>query len=159
MRMSEYTPPKGADKILRLKMAQCIAERKPHESMVKVAERAGVASSTLFRCMKQEDFRELVKSLTDDMLVQYMPQVDKSMLKLATGWENADGSFEKPSVGAAQYLAQRGGRTEIGTRDKGFDDFLKKLDSEDREALEHYQREGYWPEDEATIMAEPEREQ
>ncbi len=150
MKMSDYTSPPRSDRVLRLKAAKCIAERKPHETMVSVAEKAGCNKASLYRWLDQEDFRDLVKTLTDDMLVEYMPQVDKAMVAKAL----------EGSVGAAQYLAQRGGRTEIGTRDKGLEDFLKKLDEGDREALEFFQREGYWPEEgQLLTMPAPEREQ
>ena len=74
MKMSDYKAPPRGDRVLRLRAAKCIAERKPHETMASVADKAGCDKSSLYRWLDQDDFRELVKTLTDDMLVEYMPQ-------------------------------------------------------------------------------------
>jgi len=124
----------------KLSAAAAMASRAPGEMMKDVAERAGVNVTTLRGYLKYDAFRELVVELTDNHLMEWMPQIDRAMVKAAI----------KGSVGAATFIAQRAGRTEVGIRDKNFQDFLKGLDDQDQFSMEYYMQNGYWPEDSET---------
>jgi hypothetical protein len=127
-----------------------MVESPPKMAMVAICEQireeTGVCRATVYNWLNKPEFQELLEIQTDNALRQWQPQVDKAMLN-----EALDGS-----VGAAQFLAQRGGRTVQGFKDKGMEDFLKRLPEEDRLALEHYEKHGDWPEEAPTILDEPE---
>lgn len=133
----------------RLAAAKAIAERDPGETMDQVSFRTDCTRRSLYRYLEDSDFRDLVRELTDQRLVHFMPQIDMAMVSKAI----------EGSVGAAQFIAQRGGRTTQVTEDKGFSEFLKRLESSDRLSLEYREKYGQWPADDALALPEPKEEQ
>ncbi len=121
--------------------AKALAERGIDETLGSVAKRAGTTTRTLHRYLKDFDFCEMVKKLTDAALIRYMPQIDKAMVKKAL----------EGSVPAANFIAQRGGRTLQVIKDKSLEDFVRKLDVSDREELEFYDKHGHWPDERGTV--------
>lgn len=119
----------------KIDVARAVAGRKINETMRQLAARAGVGRSTLYRYLDEPNFRDVVRELTDARLCEWMPQIDRAMVKKAIGG----------SVGAATFIAQRAGRTEQGFRDRNFEDFLKNMDGQDRSELEYYMEHGCWP--------------
>lgn len=126
-------------------MVESPPKRTMTDMVVQITEECGCCRATIYNWLNKTEFQELLEIQTDNALRQWQPQVDKAMLN-----EALDGS-----VGAAQFLAQRGGRTVQGFKDKGMEDFLKRLPEEDRLALEHYEKHGEWPEENPTIMDDP----
>ena len=124
----------------KIHAARALAEREIAETMQQVADRACVSRRTLYRYLDDPEFCQLMKDLTDAALVRYQPQIDRVMVRKALGG----------SVAAARYLAQRGGRFKHGYRDKGFDDFLKRLDESDRRELKYYEAHGVWPDEDGS---------
>jgi len=135
----------------RREVALAWVERGSDETMAQLAISTEVPESTIYRWLSSdESFLEMVRDFTDKALSKIQPEIDKAMLALAIK------GGAKGQVAAAKLLSERGGRTEKGVRDKGMDDFLKRYEGEDKEALAFFVDTGRWPEEEPEPHDEPE---
>jgi transposase len=123
------------------------------KSVEEVAMKTGVSAPTLYRWLQHdENFLEMLKELTDRRLVKIQPRVDAALLEILED-EDANGR-----VPAAKLLSERGGRTEVGTRDKGMEDFVKRYEGEDKAALQYYLKHGSFPVSDAEAVLSDEVE-
>jgi len=135
---------------------KALVERAPGITLPQCAVSIGISINTLERYLADPTFREQLRNITDATLCSAVSVIDKQMVRDALDQNNTPAA----RVAAAKVVYQRLGALENVVVDKTLQDFLKKLDTSDRDELEFFQKHGRLPDEAAaTLMDEPDREQ